>query len=85
MFSVFINLVLIPQAFVKMHHSINGYAEVTLKNFDGVELYHNKIFGNFWWDGAEYYGPKWGLYRYKNEDYNESDFIYFKNVQIWKN
>jgi hypothetical protein len=36
------------------------------------------------WDGAEYYGPKWGLYRRKSSVFNDSDYIFFQNVQIWK-
>jgi hypothetical protein len=56
-----------------------------LKGLTGNELYHQKLSGNFWWDNAEYYGPKWGLYRRKSDVFNDSDFIFFQNVQIWRN
>jgi hypothetical protein len=56
-----------------------------LKDITGNQLYKNKISGNFWWDGAEYYGPKWGLYRKKSDIFNASDFIFFQNIQIWRN
>ena len=38
----------------------------------------------FRWDGATFYGPKWGLYRAKSTIFNDSDYIFFQNVQMWK-
>ena len=37
------------------------------------------------WDGATFYGPKWGLYRAKADVFNDSDYCFFQNVQIWRN
>ena len=73
------------QAFVKIHYTTSGYADITFKDVNGAQLYLQKISGNFWWDGADYYGPKWGLYRRKSDVFNDSDFMFFQNVQIWTN
>ena len=73
------------KAIVKVNFATSGYADVTLKGLTGNQLYHQKLTGNFWWDNVEYYGPKWGLYRKKSEIFNDSDFIFFQNVQIWRN
>ena len=73
------------KAFVKVNYGTSGYADVTLKGLTGNELFHKKINGKFWFDGADYYGPKWGLYRAKSDLFNDSDFMFFQNVQIWRN
>ena len=73
------------KAIVKINYATSGYADVTLKGLTGNSLYHKKINGNFWWDGAEFYGPKWGLYRRKSDIFNDSDYMFFQNVQIWRN
>jgi hypothetical protein len=63
---------------------MSGYADTTMKNISGKELFRQKISGNFWWDNTEYYGPKWGLYRRKDEIFDPKNYIFFQNVQIWK-
>ena len=73
------------QAFIKINFDTSGSAEITMKNSTAAEFYHNKIYGNFWWDGADYYKGKWGLYRNLSSNFNDSDFILFQNVQIWSN
>jgi hypothetical protein len=72
------------QAFVKINYATNGYADVTLKGLTGNLLYHKKINGNFWFEGSDHYGPKWGLYRAKSSIFNEADYMFFQNVQIWQ-
>ncbi len=72
------------QAFVKINYATNGYADVTLKGLTGNLLYHEKVNRNFWFEGSDYYGPKWGLYRAKSSIHNEADYMFFQNVQIWQ-
>ena len=72
------------KAIVKINFATSGYADVTLKGRTGNLLFHKKINGKFWYDGAEYSGPKWGLYRTKSDLFNDSDFMFFQNVQIWQ-
>ena len=54
------------KAYVKVHWARSGYADVYLKDINGNLLYHKKLTGNFWWDGASFYRAKWGLYRFKH-------------------
>ena len=75
------------QAFVEanfINGASNGYFRVILKDLAGNELYSNKVFNDNWWSEASFYRPKWGLYRKKSNDFQNSDTEKFQLVQIWK-
>ena len=38
----------LKQAYVKIHYTETGYADIYLKDIHGKQLFHKKISGNFW-------------------------------------
>ena len=72
------------QAIVKIYHAKNGWADVTLMYQDGEVIFDERVEGQFWYSDAVYNYPKWGLYRKKSSKFNDSDYCFFQNVQIWK-
>ncbi len=68
---------------------VASFVTIVIDNWKNVYTFFHTLqlslfLGNFWWDNAEHYGPKWGLYRHKSNVFPASDYQYFQNVQIWK-
>ena len=81
------------QAFVQVNFqngvtpgaATSGSIQVILKDQSDNQLFQGLFYNDMYWNLANFYRPKWGLYRSISTLYRQpGDWELFNNIQIWK-